>query len=207
MKVIRVKLQQQTARPIKDNQKDYYFACPIKDIAVGNAVLVAYSVQRERRKKDVRRGQSTYTAVGRVEEIYEGKPWDMMEKFHPTASAVCKLETKVENYDDFWNRLKKSKNMAASLHQTYDQQKHNKAEVIKTRRRAAFERQQEERRKQKELNRKKNAENMKRHQEKLAAIAAGKPIPKRRKKYPPRKKKPSPQVTSKKVIKEEATSK
>lgn len=27
MKVIRCKLQQQTAKPINDNQKDYYFAC------------------------------------------------------------------------------------------------------------------------------------------------------------------------------------
>ena len=35
MKVIRCKLQQQTAKPINDNQKDYYFACPLKDVDVG----------------------------------------------------------------------------------------------------------------------------------------------------------------------------
>ena len=50
MKVIRCKLQQQTAKPINDNQKDYYFACPLKDVEVGDAVLLQYSVSRERRK-------------------------------------------------------------------------------------------------------------------------------------------------------------
>lgn len=92
MKVIRCKLQQQTAKPINDNQKDYYFACPLKDVEIGDAVLLQYSVSRERRKGDVRRGHSTYLTVGRVEEIFEGKAWKLMEKYHPTATAVCRLE-------------------------------------------------------------------------------------------------------------------
>ena len=162
MKVIRCKLQQQTAKPINDNQKDYYFACPLKDVEVGDAVLLQYSVSRERRKGDVRRGHSTYVTVGRVEEIFEGKAWDLMEKYHPTATAVCRLEEQFQKYDAFWDRLNKAKMMASSLHKTYDQQDHKIAIVRKSKRREEYERRIEAKKRRKELNKKKMLEQQKR---------------------------------------------
>ena len=168
MKVIRCKLQQQTAKPINDNQKDYYFACPLKDVEVGDAVLLQYSVSRERRKGDVRRGHSTYVTVGRVEEIFEGKAWDLMEKYHPTATAVCRLEEDFQKYDAFWNRLNKAKMMASSLHKTYDQQDHKIAVVRKSKRREEYERRIEAKKRRKELNKKKMLEQQKRKSERKA---------------------------------------
>ena len=162
MKVIRCKLQQQTAKPINDNQKDYYFACPLKDVDVGDAVLLQYSVSRERRKGDVRRGHSTYVTVGRVEEIFEGKAWDLMEKYHPTATAVCRLEEQFQKYDAFWDRLNKAKMMASSLHKTYDQQDHKIAVVRKSKRR-------------KDLNKKKILEQQKRKSARKAGYKKNKP--------------------------------
>lgn len=162
MKVIRCKLQQQTAKPINDNQKDYYFACPLKDVEIGDAVLVQYSVSRERRKGDVRRGHSTYLTVGRVEEIFEGKAWDLMEKYHPTATAVCRLEEQFQKYDAFWDRLNKAKMTASSLHKTYDQQDHKIAVVRKSKRREEYERRIEAKKRRKELNKKKMLEQQKR---------------------------------------------
>lgn len=160
--MIRCKLQQQTAKPINDNQKDYYFACPLKDVEVGDAVLLQYSVSRERRKGDVRRGHSTYVTVGRVEEIFEGKAWDLMEKYHPTATAVCRLEEQFQKYDAFWDRLNKAKMMASSLHKTYDQQDHKIAVVRKSKRREEYERRVEAKKRRKELNKKKMLEQQKR---------------------------------------------
>ena len=162
MKVIRCKLQQQTAKPINDNQKDYYFACPLKDVEIGDAVLLQYSVSRERRKGDVRRGHSTYVTVGRVEEIFEGKAWDLMEKYHPTATAVCRLEEQFQKYDAFWDRLNKAKMVASSLHKTYDQQEHKIAVVRKSKRREEYERRIEAKKRRKEINKKKMLEQQKR---------------------------------------------
>lgn len=175
MKVIRCKLQQQTAKPINDNQKDYYFACPFKDVEVGDAVLLQYSVSRERRKGDVRRGHSTYVTVGRVEEIFEGKAWDLMEKYHPTATAVCRLEEQFQKYDAFWDRLNKAKMMASSLHKTYDQQDHKIAVVRKSKRREEYERRIEAKKRRKELNKKKMLEQQKRKSARKAGYKKNKP--------------------------------
>lgn len=175
MKVIRCKLQQQTAKPINDNQKDYYFACPFKDVEVGDAVLVQYSVSRERRKGDVRRGHSTYVTVGRVEEIFEGKAWELMEKYHPTATAVCRLEEQFQKYDAFWDRLNKAKMVASSLHKTYDQQEHKIAVVRKSKRREEYERRIEAKKRRKELNKKKMLEQQKRKSARKAGYKKSKP--------------------------------
>ena len=102
-----------------------------------SVMLFFYSIQShvKEEKGDVRRGHSTYVTVGRVEEIFEGKAWDLMEKYHPTATAVCRLEEQFQKYDAFWDRLNKAKMMASSLHKTYDQQDHKIAVVRKSKRR------------------------------------------------------------------------
>lgn len=133
MKVIRCKLQSQTVQPINERQKDYYFACPIRNIAVGNTVLVEYSVRSAQGRK------STYMTVGRVEEIYEGKPWEMMDQFHPTATAVCMLEEKMQDYDAFWKRLDGAKKRSASFKRDYAQEEHKEAVKRKTKRRLQYE--------------------------------------------------------------------
>lgn len=150
MKVIRCKLQLQSMQPINERQKDYYFACPIRNIKAGNTVLVQYSIRSEHRKKH------TYLSVGRVEEIYEGKPWDMMAQYHPTATAVCLLEDKMQDYNAFWKRLNQSKNMAASLKRNYDDQNHKKAEIRKTKKMIKWEKQQEIKHLSKKANKKKH---------------------------------------------------
>ena len=85
-----------------------------------------------------------------------------MEKYHPTATAVCRLEEQFQKYDAFWDRLNKAKMMASSLHKTYDQQDHKIAIVRKSKRREEYERRIEAKKRRKELNKKKMLEQQKR---------------------------------------------
>ncbi len=68
--------------------------------------------------------------------------------YHPTATAVCRLEEQFQKYDAFWDRLNKAKMMASSLHKTYDQQDHKIAVVRKSKRREEYERRIEAKKKE-----------------------------------------------------------
>lgn len=115
MKVIRCKLQLQTSKPISKRQKDYYYACPIRKISVGNTVLVQYSMCSKKNRKY----KYTYLTVAKVEEIYEGKAKDLIKEYHPTSVAVCMLEEELQDYDDFWKRLNRSKCISRSIYHKY----------------------------------------------------------------------------------------
>lgn len=148
MKVIKCKLQSQTSRPINERQKDYYIMCPIREVSVGNTVLVEYSM----RSKKNRKHKYTYLAIAKVEEIYEGKASSLMKEYHPTSTAVCMLEEKVQDYDEFWKRLNKAKYMTNSIYHNYVEPDHNEAALLyETRKKARNLKNKKKRMKRKNL--------------------------------------------------------
>lgn len=110
MKIVRTKFRRDLFHPIKEGQKDYYFICPMKDVEVGDALLVEYNTKRY---KSIRR--FNFLAIVRVDEVIEDKAFALVKKFQPTAYALINLG----KYEKVDKRLIQSLEMRKKYNSTF----------------------------------------------------------------------------------------
>ncbi len=106
MKLIRARYRSQTNRKIRKNQPSYIFICPIKDIQVGEYVLVEHLPE----------GKVTKFSIAHVDEIFEMSVSEIMKaNIRPRFFVVAKI-----NIKDLDKRTDEIKKMKYTLFSIYD---------------------------------------------------------------------------------------
>lgn len=109
MKVAKIRIRKGIRKSIKETQKLYDFICPLKNVDVGNYVVV-----------EVKNKRNENFHVGRVEEIVEITEDEMLVK-KLYSYVVCLIPVK-----DFDKRCKKITNMKFKQFSKYNNTYHHK---------------------------------------------------------------------------------
>lgn len=106
MKLIRARYRNQTNKKIRKNQPSYIFICPLKDVEVGEYVLVEHLPE----------GKVTKFAIAHVDEIFEMSINEIMKSnIRPRFFVVAKIDIK-----DLDKRTDQVKKMKYTLFSLYD---------------------------------------------------------------------------------------
>lgn len=96
MRLVRTKFRKNIFYKILPTAKDYYFICPIKNVEVGDALLVEFNTKSYRKKYN-----GNFIGIVRVEEIIDKNAKEIVTQYKPTAFALMNLG----KYEDIDKRL------------------------------------------------------------------------------------------------------